>query len=347
MGTTPATDAGAPGLNLGDKFTSGMPYFQVHSPGSPDFQFGYALGVNACNCPLSESEHQYQFVNNWTKIRGNHSFKFGADIRYAYNLRIPSDRHRAGQLEFNNDPTQGAIAGTPDGGSGIASYLLGYVSHFQRYVSSSTDAYETQKRLYFYGQDTWRVTNKLTLNYGLRWELYLPESVKGNGLGGWVDTKTGEMRVAGQNGVNLQGNADTSYKHLAPRVGIAYQLDPKTVIRMGYGRSYDLGVFGTTFGHVVTQNLPVLAAQEYSGGSPAAQDINTAFFLENGPVSFDPALGLTTNNCNKITDPTGLKTQCVGPNGRPMIPDGVSRNIRNLDNTIPSVDAWNFLCNVS
>src|SRR4029077_9020355 len=249
------------------------------------------------------SEHQYQFVNNWTKIKGNHSFKFGVDIRYAYNLRIPSDRHRAGQLEFNNDPTRGALGGNPDGGSGIASYLLGYVSHFQRFVSSSTNAYETQKRLYFYGQDTWRVTNKLTFNYGLRWEFYIPESVAGKGLGGWVDTRTGEMRVAGENGVNLQGNTDTSYKHLAPRVGIAYQLNPKTVIRMGYGRSYALGVFATTFGHIVTQNLPVLAAQEYSGGSPAAQDINTAFFLSNGPVAFDPAVGLTTGNCNKITDP--------------------------------------------
>jgi len=49
------------------------------------------------------------------------------------------------------------------------------------------------------------------------------------------------------------------------------------VVRMGYGRSYDIGVFGTTFGHIVTQNLPVLAAQEYSGGSAGAQDINTAF----------------------------------------------------------------------
>jgi outer membrane receptor protein involved in Fe transport len=340
-GTTPATAAGIPGLNTGSAFTSGMPYFQIHLPGgAPDFKFGYSLDVNQCNCPLLESEHQYQFVNNWTKIRGNHSFKFGADIRYAYNLRVPSDRHRAGQLEFNND-----LTGNPTdsgSGAGLADFLLGYVSHFQRFVSSSTNAYETQPRLFFYGQDTWRVSNKLTLNYGLRWEIYRPESVAGNGLGGWVDTKTGEMRVAGQNGVNLQGNTETDYKHFSPRVGIAYQWNQKTVIRLGYGRSFDLGVFGTTFGHIVTQNLPVLAAQEYSGGSPGiSQDNVTAFFLSNGPVPFDPAKGLTTNNCNTITDPTGTKTQCVGPNGRPMIPNGVSRDIRNFKNTLPTVDAWN------
>jgi hypothetical protein len=341
VGTTPATDAGAPGLNLGNTFTSGMPYFQIHegSGADPQFKFGYALDVNACNCPLLEQEHQYQFVNNWTKIRGNHSFKFGADVRYAYNLRIPSDRHRAGQVEFENSLTNNP--NDPTSGSGLAAFLLGDVTHFQRFVSSSLSAYETQPRFFFYGQDSWRATNKLTVTYGLRWEFYRPESVKGTGLGGWVDPATGEMRVAGQNGVNLQGNTHMSYKHLAPRVGIAYQVNPKTVVRMGYGRSYDLGVFGTTFGHIVTQNLPVLAAQEYRGNSPGAQDTFTAFFLDTGPFTVTPASALQSGNCNQITDPTLTKTQCVGPNGRPMIPDGFSRDIRNFNNTIPVVDAWN------
>ena len=352
VGTTPAMTAGIPGLNLGDTFTSGMPYFQIHTTSGTDnqFRFGYALDVNQCNCPLLESEHQYQFVNNWTKIHSNHTFKFGADVRYAYNLRVPSDRHRAGQVEFENGLT--ANSTDSSSGSGLADFLLGYVTHFQRFVSSSTNAYETQPRLFFYGQDTWRVTNKFTLNLGLRWELYIPESVKGTGLGGWVDTGTGEMRVAGQNGVNLRGNTQTGYKHFGPRVGVAYQWNPKTVIRLGYGRSYDLGVFGTTFGHIVTQNLPVLAAQEYRGGSVGAQDTFTAFFLNNGPIPFDPVKGLTSGNCNKITDPTGTlnpttglftpdKTECLGPNGRPLIPDGVSRDIRNFKNILPSVDAWN------
>jgi len=356
FGTTPAADAGIPGLNV-DSITSGMPGIRAFVPGASNFQFGYDLDINQCNCPLTQSEHQNQFATNWSKIKGNHAFKFGADIRFAYNLRVPSDRHRAGQLDFENGITQGEKNGTPDGpGVGLAAFLLGYVTRFQRFVSSSTNAYETQHRRFFYAQDTWRVTNKLTVNYGLRWDLYIPESVAGNGLGGWVDDVTGEMRVGGQNGVNLRGNTETNYKHLAPRLGIAYQLNPKTVIRTGYGRSYDIGVFGTTFGHIVTQNLPVLAAQDYSGGSPSAQDINTAFLLSNGPVPFDPASGLggtlATSNCNRITDPTGTVTasgtfipdqaQCVGPNGRPMIPDGVSRDIRNFHNTIPSVDAWNF-----
>jgi len=276
LGTSPATDAGIPGLNLDDFFTSAMPSFQIHIPGgSPDFNFGYSLNANQCNCPLNEQEHQYQFVSNWTKVRGNHSIKFGADVRYAYNLRVPSDAHRAGQLEFNNDMTQGP-GGT--GGIGLAGFLLGNVSHFNRYVSNSTDAYETQPRLFFYGQDTWRITPKLTFNFGLRWEIYKPESAARTGSGGWLDPVTGEMRVAGQDGVDLRGNTDTDYKHFAPRLGIAYQVNPKTVVRIGYGRSYDIGVFGTVFGHSITQNLPVLGQQDYTGGSVGSQDFNTAFF---------------------------------------------------------------------
>ena len=61
------------------------------------FQASATVWVLArCNCPLTESEQQFQFVNNWTKIRGNHQIKFGADIRYAMNLRIPSDNNRTG-----------------------------------------------------------------------------------------------------------------------------------------------------------------------------------------------------------------------------------------------------------
>jgi outer membrane receptor protein involved in Fe transport len=350
VGTTPAQDAGIPGLNIDTLYTTGMPYFHMTTTGLPDFNFGYSLGANQCNCPLLESEHQYQFVNNWTKIKGNHTIKFGADIRYAYNLRVPSDVHRAGELNFSQDQTQGP-GGV--GGSGLAAFLLGDVTSFGRYVSASTNANETQPRFFFFGQDTIRVTNKLTVNLGLRWEIYKPESVRGNGQGGWVDPLTGEVRVAGEQGVDLTGNTSTDYKHFAPRLGIAYQVNPKTVVRLGYGRSYDIGVFGTIFGHAVTQNVPVLASQEIDTAN--GQDFNTAFFLSNGPFALDPATALggtlATSNCNAITDPSGVdpvthvysptQAQCVGPNGRALLPNGLNAFIRPFNNRLPTVDAWN------
>src|SRR5690349_15805053 len=345
LGTTPAKDAGIPGLNL-DATTSAMPDFTIHQAGgASDFQFGYALEVNQCNCPLTEQEHQYQFVNNWTKVRGKHSIKFGADVRYAYNLRVPSDSHRAGQVVFNSDDVTSSNGG---GGSGLAGFLIGEASHFERYVSNSLNAYETQPRLFFYGQDTIHLTPKLTVNLGLRWEIYRPESAARTAGGGWVDLKTGEMRVAGQNGVDLRGNTSTSFTHFAPRVGVAYQANSKTVVRLGYGRSYDIGVFGSIFGHAITQNLPVLGAQQLNSNTGGF-----VFNLAGGPPSFDPATKLggtmATSNCNAITDPSGVvggvftpdKAQCVGVNGRPLVPDGVFSRARPFNNRLPTVDQWN------
>ena len=78
------------------------------------------------------------------------------------------------------------------------------------------------------------------------------------GNGGWLDLDTGEILVGGVGDIDLAGNVENSL-NWAPRLGATYQLDEKTVIRGGYGRSYDIGVFGSLFGHSVTQNLPVLA----------------------------------------------------------------------------------------
>jgi len=205
FGTTPATDIGIPGLNL-DPLSSGQPaYFVGESGGDGQdtgaisksggiSNFGNGLGVNRCNCPLIEQEDQFQFVNNWTKILGNHQAKFGADIRFARNLRVPSDKHRAGELTFAKSHTADALAG---GGVGMATFLLGDVTEFKRYVSTSSNAAERQRRFYFYGQDTWRATSKLTIAYGLRWDIVNPEYVNGKGNGGFLDLNTGDLRVAG------------------------------------------------------------------------------------------------------------------------------------------------------
>jgi outer membrane receptor protein involved in Fe transport len=320
VGTTPASDIGIPGLNLGDTFTSGQPGFFIGQFGDSGVEntgdiartgaisgVGFGLGINRCNCPLLENENGYQFVNNWTKILGNHSFKFGADIRYATNLRVPSDRHRAGELSFRQART----------GVALATFLLGDVSSFTRYVSTSTDAQESQKRWFFYGQDTWRITPKLTFSYGLRWEIYFPEKVNGREKGGLLDLTTGDVLVAGVGGINTNFNVENSFTNLAPRLGIAYQVTPKSVIRMGYGRSFDTGVFGSIFGHTVTQNLPVLSVQD----NQPSTDSGSVFTLAQGPPA--PVF------------------PAVPSDGRIPLPNGVFERARPLKMRVPTLDAFN------
>ena len=139
---------------------------------------------------------------------GNHAFKVGADLRYGRNLRVPSDNDRAGLLNFNAGPTANPNADRPRAALAFASFLLGDVTSFNRYVSTSTNAKEFQKRTFFYGQDTWRVTKNLTLNLGLRWELYFPESVNGPGNGSLLNLTDGYLHVAGIGGIPSEHGLD-------------------------------------------------------------------------------------------------------------------------------------------
>jgi hypothetical protein len=277
FGTTPAADAGIPGLNNDTTFTSGLPALFISPDGSSSpssFEAGSGLGVNRCNCPLDQVEKQWQAVGNLTKIWSNHTFKFGIDIRRAYNLRVPSDQHRSGELTFDGNRT--SLNGT--GGLGLATFLLGDVTGFRRYVSPNTNARERQWRHFYYAQDTWRATPKLTLNYGLRLDVINPQTVNEAGNGGWLNLATGLIQVGGVGDIDLAGNVENRL-NWAPRIGVAYQLDEKTVIRGGYGRTYDIGVFGSLFGHSVTQNLPVLSAQQLT----AASNFDRVFTLDRGP----------------------------------------------------------------
>ena len=346
LGTHPATDAGIPGLNLGSTFTSGMPAFQLAGTGG--FAFGYALNhgtpqgqvnLNNCNCPLDEEQNQFQWVTNWTYIRGNHSLKFGVDFRHHQNLRVPSDNHRAGELQFIGTTTSGGSGANQGAGLALATFLIGDVSSFARYVSNVTDAAERQRRLFSYVQDTWRLTSKLTLNYGVRWEIYFPQYVNAKDQGGFIGPNSAEVLVAGENGVSLSGNVSTNLKYVAPRVGIAYQAQQHTVIRLGYGRSFDVGIFGTSFGHNVTQNLPVLANQVIS---PLASS-SDVFNLAQGPPSVNPA--------------ALLAAQPIAPDGNHLLPNvmnnpGLPRGVAevapkilplNSDGTmrLPTIDSWN------
>ncbi len=317
FGTTPAADAGIPGLNLDNTFASGLPAFFIgNDDDSRRIAFGSGLGdrVGRCNCPLDQNEKQLQVVGNLTRLWNTHTFKFGLDVRRAYNLRVPSDRHRSGELTFTNDRTRGPAGG----GLALASFMLGDVSTFGRYVSPTVNARERQWRHFYYAQDTWRANAKLTLSYGLRLDVINPQTVNEAGNGGFLDLDTGLINVAGVGGIGLNGDVKNTL-NWAPRVGATYQLNEKTVLRAGYGRSYDIGVFGSLFGHSVTQNLPVLSIQQL-----------------NAPENFDSVFNLASG-------PPPPVFPAVPTNGQFPLPNGVFARALPEKQRPPHVDAYNVM----
>jgi hypothetical protein len=325
VGTTPATDSGLPGLNTGSVETSGMPAFYVNGNGG--FDFGYSLNVNGCNCPLKETENHFQWVNNWTKTISNHSVKFGVDVRRAQQQRIPSDSHRSGEITFNDsstgDPALDQLAaGQVSTGAALGSYLIGLPSSFGRYYTGS-NYYPglRQTRLFLFAQDSWRATQKLTVNYGLRWEDYLPQTAAKPGGAGSFDPATGEVLAAGIGSVPRNMGISPYNLGFAPRIGIAYQLTEKTVIRTGYGRSFNPSGLGAVFGQGADYNPPIVNPQSVNQPNPYV----AAFDLLSGP----PA---------PIAPP-------VSTSGRYLLPDGVGINYFTDPPgayRIPLVDFWNF-----
>jgi hypothetical protein len=331
-------------------FTSLLPDFEIPgppqpSPTTPDlFRFGYSILANGCNCPLFAAEQQFQWVNNWTKVRGRHIVKWGTDLRYVEGMRlantIPSLRQLNGIPDFNLaaqfsavspagrlifGPAFTAVPGTQNTtGLGLATYLLGFATGFERSVNltslnSTPIPEERQRRWFFYGQDTFRVTPKLTFTYGLRWEIYFPQTVTGKAEAAWLNINTGFLGVAGYQNTNLHGNVKTNLTNFAPQLGLAYAINQRTAIRAGYRRSFDIGLGSLIFGDNVTDNPPIVRDQLV--GTVPPNPSGPGFFLANVPPL--PSINLPTSG--EIPLAPGVPAN--------LVPDRVR---------LPTWDSWNF-----
>jgi carboxypeptidase family protein/TonB-dependent receptor-like protein len=200
------------------------------------------------------------FSETLNKTTGPHSLKFGGEIRVLRdNYNAPTSSF--GTFGFNKGFTQrDPLAGDAASGNAFASLLLGYPAGASVPINPSF-AYQ---HLYygFFFQDDWRISRKLTLNLGLRWDYESPTSERYNQLNAGFDPDAANpFQVPGRslNGGLLFVNEDDrlpfkrDLNNFGPRVGMAYQINDKTVFRGGYGVSY-LPVFdpGTTNGFAVS-----------------------------------------------------------------------------------------------
>lgn len=199
-------------------------------------------GIGASNRLGSESRGgSYNgstiFQNDVTIVRGKHNFKLGTEVRfYYYNIRNKSG---TGTFNFQSVQTQQPGFNT-NTGHAFASFLLGAVNNTNRAISPTNPGFRTRTPA-FYFSDDWKVTQKLTLNLGLRWEIIggiyevagrmvnmdptLPNPGAGNVPGALVWAED----------VGRKGFQNTNWKQLSPRMGFAYAFTPKVVMRGGYG----------------------------------------------------------------------------------------------------------------
>jgi Carboxypeptidase regulatory-like domain len=190
---------------------------------------------------------RWTLKNDLSILSGNHTFKTGAtfDLQEAFGF---GQQAIAGTSSFSWRETAvpGATSQVNGGGSSMASFLLGYVNN------GGTEQIREVRQRYpyfaFYGQDDWRVTNRLVVNYGLRYEFTLgarevndkytdldptkPNPKVNNYPGASIFAGFGEGRE------NKRSLIDDYFGSIAPRLSMSFRVDQKTILRAGVGRSF-------------------------------------------------------------------------------------------------------------
>ena len=257
------------------------------------------------NLPTINADNIFNWINNWTKTSGNHTFKWGVDIRRLRmdRLQIQGTSSYGPRGRFNFNPGVTLVPGASSQFSfanAFAGFMLGLPDQIGRAVFTTTPTNRTT-HLFFFGQDTWRVTPRLTLNLGLRYEIYTPITSRLAAGQGNYDPNTDNLLVAGVGDVGLSAGVKTDWNNLAPRVGFAYRIGSKdrTVIRGGVGISYFTARFGFTGGTLST-SFPVIADQTIGVLNDFRPDGSLSFIPPFTPVAI-PANGII-----KPSPPIGL-----------------------------------------
>ena len=313
-GTAATTALGIPGANI-DAFTSGLTQIEVQN------NIANPLVGYSASQPWDRGETNINVVNTWTKISGNHTFKWGADIR-----RLRDDLVQAQTFGPRGHFVFGTGTTLLNGGTGsatvannVAAFLIDAPTSVGRDVSLVSGSWR-ETEAFFFGQDTWHVSNKLTVDAGLRWELYLPATASHPGRYSNYDPSQNLLVIAGVDGNPANLGRETYYKYFAPRLGAAYRVTEKTVVRAGFGISYE----------PFTNN-------QYAFNFPIRQNQGTNQINNFALPTF--ANGLAANFPNGFPAPSVV---AISQNGTVTPSNGDPYNVIDKHFQEPYVESYNF-----
>jgi len=306
VATSAATSVGIPGINY-DSRSGGLPGITLSG--------GFSALGDTSSYPEQSHITTFQYDGDVIHTRGSHTIKAGLlFLRHRFNgfsaFPVRGTFDFNGQYTRLNNATAVPAAQLPY--YALADFAIGATDAANRNILTGVFGMRTFQ-LAPYIQDTWRVTDRLTLDYGARYEISAPPYEVNNHWAN-VDIRTGMLQVAGLNG-NGRRLRNIDYNTFAPRLGLAYTLDRsrKTVLRAGFGMSYVDTLVG---GAQLYKNLPFYFAQAIT----TSADTTPTALLRNGfsaPIAPDPtntaAISVGSPNAwNPNTRQTGVTQYSVG-----------------------------------
>jgi hypothetical protein len=262
----------------------------IQVPKVPGLSANGYFGVNTGWGPIGP-QYLSQYSGSVAKTAGNHNLKFGASFYQTWTYtNWAQDNESYNQQATWNPATQ-------SGGDSFASMLIGLPNSASRQLGNAGVSLHMNVAG-LYGEDSWRVTPKLTLNYGLRWDYSSPVTEKDNRLA-TIDLANGEWLLAqgdkdapstlpaGVAYLNRNTLTKPNYLNFSPRLGFAYQVAPKTVLRGGFGIFYDNWSGGLQSAQNARGAWP-------SGASQSVGNLDIAG-VTPGVTAQNPFVGLTTS----------------------------------------------------
>jgi len=246
------------GLHFGFSQLPGGDQIGVNIPGSAYFgREPYST--------VDRIERRTQFTDTIAKTMGRHTIKFGADVNL---IQLRSSKAQIFELDFGGDVNFGGLpaatfsplfAGLP-GATGVQAYGFGIPTTYIQGIGNSNQPFDNLP-FGFFAQDSWRINRKLTLNYGLRYDVEISP----------LFAPATAVNAAAEKALGVVEGIPRDYNNFAPRFGLAW--DPtgsgKTSIRIGYGLFYDHPLLAIAFNSVTAdggRSVQLLSA----GGTPSA-----------------------------------------------------------------------------